>query len=40
MPDDYAVMFLQGGASAQFYMVPMNLLGAGRTADYCVTGTW
>jgi len=40
VPDDYAVMFLQGGASAQFHMVPMNLLGAGRTADYCVTGTW
>jgi phosphoserine aminotransferase len=40
VPDDYAVMFLQGGASAQFHMVPMNLLGAGRTADYCVTGSW
>jgi phosphoserine aminotransferase len=40
VPDDYVVMFLQGGASAQFHMVPMNLLAADRTADYCVTGSW
>ena len=40
VPDDHVVMFLQGGASAQFHMVPMNLLGAGATADYCVTGSW
>jgi phosphoserine aminotransferase len=40
VPDDYAVMFLQGGASAQFHMVPMNFLPPGGTADYCVTGTW
>ena len=40
VPDDHVVMFLQGGASAQFHMVPMNLLAADRTADYCVTGSW
>ncbi|MCA8984023.1 MAG: 3-phosphoserine/phosphohydroxythreonine transaminase [Planctomycetaceae bacterium] len=38
--DDYAVLFLQGGASSQFFMVPMNLLSADRTADYLVTGSW
>jgi phosphoserine aminotransferase len=37
--DDHAVLFLQGGASAQFYMVPMSFLGGG-TADYCDTGAW
>ncbi len=36
--DDYRVLFLQGGASLQFTMVPMNFLPAGETADYCVTG--
>ena len=40
IPDDYAVLFLQGGASLQFSMVPMNLLPAGRTADYLLTGVW
>lgn len=40
IPDDYAVLFLQGGASLQFAMVPMNLLQAGETADYLVTGVW
>jgi phosphoserine aminotransferase len=40
VPDDHVVMFLQGGASAQFHMVPMNFLAADRTADYCVTGSW
>lgn len=40
LPDDYAVLFLQGGASLQFSMVPMNLLAAGQTADYLVTGSW
>jgi phosphoserine aminotransferase len=34
------VLFLQGGASLQFSMVPMNLLSPGRTADYIVTGDW
>src|SRR5215216_7499365 len=36
----YKVLMLQGGASLQFSMVPMNLLGAGQTADYIDTGTW
>ncbi len=36
--DDYAVLFLQGGASLQFSMVPMNLLKRGETADYALTG--
>jgi len=36
----YQVLFLQGGASLQFAMVPMNLLAAGQTADYINTGTW
>ncbi len=40
IPDDYTVLFLQGGASLQFSMVPMNLLPADRTADYLVTGVW
>jgi phosphoserine aminotransferase len=38
--DDYRVLFLQGGASLQFSMVPMNLLGAGATADYIDGGSW
>lgn len=38
--DDYAVLFLGGGASTQFAMVPMNLLGAGQTADYTHSGSW
>ncbi len=40
IPADYKVLFLQGGASLQFSMVPMNLLPAGGSADYIVTGTW
>ena len=40
VPDTHKVLFLQGGASLQFSMVPMNLLAAGRTADYIVTGGW
>ena len=40
IPSNYAVLFLQGGASTQFSMVPMNLLGAGSTADYIDTGSW
>ena len=40
IPDDYAVLFLQGGASLQFSMVPMNLLPEGGSADYVVTGAW
>ncbi|MCH7959452.1 MAG: 3-phosphoserine/phosphohydroxythreonine transaminase [Candidatus Hydrogenedentes bacterium] len=38
--DDYAVLFLQGGASHQFAMVPMNLLGEGQVADYAHSGAW
>jgi phosphoserine aminotransferase len=38
--EDYAVLFLQGGANLQFHMVPLNLLGEEQTADYVVTGTW
>ena len=40
IPDDYAVLFLQGGASLQFSMVPMNLLPAGGTVDFLHTGAW
>ena len=40
IPSNYRVLFLQGGASLQFSMVPMNLLGAGQTADYIDTGSW
>ncbi len=40
IPANYKVLFLQGGASLQFSAVPMNLLGAGTTADYIVTGSW
>ena len=38
--DDYQVLFLQGGASLQFSQVPLNLLGAGQTADYVNSGAW
>jgi phosphoserine aminotransferase len=40
VPDGYKVLFLQGGASLQFSMVPMNLLAEGTTADYINTGSW
>jgi phosphoserine aminotransferase len=40
VPANYKVLFLQGGASLQFSMVPMNLLPAGGSADYIVTGSW
>jgi phosphoserine aminotransferase len=40
IPGHYRVLFLQGGASLQFSMVPMNLLTPGSTADYIVTGEW
>jgi len=40
IPEGYHVLFLQGGASLQFSMVPMNLLPAGGSADYIVTGAW
>ena len=38
--DDYRVLFMQGGASAQFAILPMNFLGQGAAADYVVTGVW
>ncbi len=40
VPANYKVLFLQGGASLQFTMLAKNLLGAGQTADYVVTGAW
>src|SRR5881398_160457 len=40
VPSTYRVLFLQGGASTQFSMVPMNLLGSHQTADYVDTGSW
>ena len=38
--DDYDVLLLQGGATQQFALVPMNLLKAGQSADYVITGSW
>ncbi|MBF0265185.1 MAG: 3-phosphoserine/phosphohydroxythreonine transaminase [Gammaproteobacteria bacterium] len=40
IPDNYKVMFLQGGASSQFAMIPLNLLSGKKTADYVNTGMW
>ena len=40
IPDGYRVLFLQGGASLQFSMIPMNFLADGASADYCITGAW
>jgi phosphoserine aminotransferase len=40
IPDDYKVLFLQGGATLQFAMVPMNLLDGAKRADYVNTGSW
>ena len=40
LDDDHQVLFLQGGASTQFAMVPMNFIPAGGSADYVDTGTW
>lgn len=40
VPDNYHILFLQGGASTQFYMIPMNLLKEGQNADYVNTGAW
>lgn len=39
-PEDFGVMFIQGGATLQFAMVPMNLLNGGRRAAYVVGGSW
>ncbi|GAB2578790.1 3-phosphoserine/phosphohydroxythreonine transaminase [Dyella jejuensis] len=40
IPDDYAVLFEQGGATQHFAQIPMNLAGEGDSADYIVTGHW
>ena len=40
IPDNYRVLFLQGGGTLQFSMVPLNLLRNSKKADYVVTGTW
>jgi phosphoserine aminotransferase len=40
IPEGFEVLFLQGGASTQFAMVPLNLFGANRKADYVETGSW
>jgi phosphoserine aminotransferase len=40
VPADYDVLFVQGGASQQFAVIPMNLLPAGKSADYVITGAW
>ncbi|HBH35606.1 MAG TPA: 3-phosphoserine/phosphohydroxythreonine transaminase [Gammaproteobacteria bacterium] len=40
IPENYKVLFLQGGASSQFSMIPMNLLKGGGVADYINTGAW
>ena len=40
IPENYKVLFLQGGGTLQFSMVPLNLLRNSKKADYVVTGTW
>lgn len=40
VPDNYKVLFLQGGASSQFSMIPLNLIGKTGKADYVITGQW
>lgn len=40
IPSNYKVLFLQGGASLQFAMLPMNFLSSGKSADYILTGYW
>ena len=40
VPDDYAVLFMQGGASSQFATIPLNLMGERGSADYVNTGIW
>ena len=40
IPDDYSILFLQGGASLQFSMVPMNIMPPKNKADYISTGSW
>ncbi len=40
VPDNYRILFLQGGATLQFSMIPLNFLGKDQTADYVITGAW
>ena len=40
IPKNYKVLFLQGGAAAQFALIPMNILGDKKSADYIYTGQW
>ncbi|AJY75839.1 3-phosphoserine/phosphohydroxythreonine transaminase [Paenibacillus beijingensis] len=40
IPGNYQILFLQGGASTQFAMIPLNLLSAGKTGAYVMTGSW
>jgi phosphoserine aminotransferase len=40
VPSDYQILFMQGGASFQFALLPLNLLPVGRSADFILTGTW
>jgi phosphoserine aminotransferase len=40
LPDNYSILFMTGGATTQFSLIPMNLLGEGQTADYITSGSW
>ncbi|MFA5658889.1 MAG: aminotransferase class V-fold PLP-dependent enzyme, partial [Oscillospiraceae bacterium] len=40
IPDNYKVLFLQGGASSQFAMIPLNLMNKSNKADFVITGQW
>ena len=40
VPDNYKVLFLQGGGSTQFAMIPLNLASKNKKADYVITGQW
>jgi len=40
IPENYSVLFMTGGATSQFSFIPMNLLGAGQSADYINAGSW
>lgn len=40
VPENYKILFLQGGATLQFSMIPLNFLGKDETADYVITGAW
>lgn len=40
IPDNYKVLFLQGGASSQFAMIPLNLMNKNKKADFAITGQW